>query len=59
MSLIRRAATTEPSDAIEAKTGKSQRVIGAPAMLLLSELPRDGDSPCVFPGREVGNRNGD
>ena len=38
----------------DTKTGKSQRVIGAPAKLLLSELPRDGESPYVFPGREVG-----
>ncbi len=35
------------------KTGKSERFIGAPARLLLSGLPRDGESPFVFPGRET------
>lgn len=39
----------------DTKTGKSVRAIGAPARLLLSELPREGNSPYVFPGRETGN----
>lgn len=34
----------------DTKTGRSQRVIGAPARLLLSQLPRVGRSPFVFPG---------
>lgn len=33
------------------KTGRSIRQLGAPALLLLSELPRLDDSPFVFPGR--------
>lgn len=35
----------------DTKTGKSVRMIGAPARLLLSGLPRLEDSPYVFPGR--------
>lgn len=35
----------------DTKTGKSVRVIGAPARLLLSELPRIEGSLYVFPGR--------
>ncbi len=38
----------------DTKTGRSQRVIGAPAVLLLSDLPRVDQSPYVFPGREKG-----
>lgn len=38
----------------DTKTGRSQRVIGAPAWLLLSELPRLDDSPFVFPGASPG-----
>ncbi|MGK2962981.1 MAG: tyrosine-type recombinase/integrase [Gemmatimonadaceae bacterium] len=34
----------------DTKTGRSQRVIGAPARLLLSDLPRLKGSPFVFPG---------
>ena len=34
----------------DTKTGRSQRVLGAPARLLLSNLPRVGESPFVFPG---------
>ena len=36
------------------KTGKSVRVLGAPARLLLSELPRVADGGFVFPGRAEG-----
>ncbi len=35
----------------DTKTGKSVRRLGAPARLLLSELPRADGSPYVFPGR--------
>ena len=35
----------------DTKTGKSVRTIGAPAWLLLSQLPRVAGSPFVFPGR--------
>jgi integrase len=38
----------------DTKTGKSERFIGAPTRLLRDEIPRDGDSPYVFPGREQG-----
>ncbi|HXB26488.1 MAG TPA: tyrosine-type recombinase/integrase [Gemmatimonadaceae bacterium] len=38
----------------DTKTGKSQRPLGAPAVLLLSELPRVEGSPYVFPGRKEG-----
>lgn len=34
----------------DTKTGRSQRVIGAPVRLLLSDLPRIAGSPFVFPG---------
>jgi integrase len=34
----------------ETKTGRSDRHVGAPALALLSELPRLADSPFVFPG---------
>jgi len=34
----------------DTKSGRSQRVIGAPARLLLSDLPRVEGSPFVFPG---------
>lgn len=36
------------------KTGKSVRVIGAPARVLLSKLPRAEGSPFVFPGQKSG-----
>ncbi len=35
----------------DTKTGKSTRIIGAPARLLLDELPRIEKSPYVFPGQ--------
>ncbi len=35
----------------DTKTGRSIRVIGAPARLLLEDLPRVEGSPFVFPGR--------
>jgi integrase len=35
---------------VDTKTGKSQRAIGAPARLLLSNLPRLKDAVYVFPG---------
>lgn len=38
----------------DTKTGKSSRVVGNPAQLLLSNLPRVAASPHVFPGREDG-----
>jgi integrase len=38
----------------DTKTGKSQRPLGAPAVLLLDELPRVEGSPYVFPGRKEG-----
>lgn len=38
----------------DSKTGKSVRAIGAPALLLMSELPRFDGSPYVFPGRSPG-----
>jgi integrase len=38
----------------DTKTGRSQRVIGAPAMLVLSQLPNDSSSPYIFTGRDVG-----
>jgi integrase len=47
---VARGVATLPST----KTGRSVRVIGAPARLLLSELPRVDGSPFVFPGRIVG-----
>ena len=43
---IERGTATLP----DTKTGKSVRVIGAPARLLLDELPRVTGSPYVFPG---------
>lgn len=36
------------------KTGRSDRHVGAPALALLSELPRLADSPFVFPGAKPG-----
>jgi integrase len=36
----------------DTKTGKSQRPLGAPAVLLLDELPRVEGSAYVFPGRK-------
>jgi integrase len=44
-----RSAATLP----DTKGGKSERQLGAPAMLLLSELPRIEGSPYVFPGRRA------
>jgi integrase len=38
----------------DTKTGRSHRHIGAPALALLSELPRLADSPFVFPGQKPG-----
>jgi integrase len=38
----------------DTKTGRSDRHIGAPALSLLSELPRLADSPFVFPGQKPG-----
>jgi integrase len=38
----------------DTKTGRSNRHIGAPALALLSELPRLADSPFVFPGAKPG-----
>jgi hypothetical protein len=35
---------------VDTKTGKSQRAIGAPARLLLANLPRKKDAVYVFPG---------
>lgn len=35
----------------DTKTGRSNRVLGAPARLLLEDLPRVEGSPFVFPGR--------
>jgi integrase len=37
----------------DTKTGRSPRVLGAPARLLLDELPRIEGSPYVFPGRDA------
>ena len=37
----------------DTKTGRSIRVLGAPARLLISELPRIEGSPFVFPGATV------
>jgi integrase len=45
----RRLATLQ-----DTKTGKSHRPLGAPAMALLSELPRVSGSPYVFPGAQPG-----
>jgi integrase len=36
----------------DTKTGRSDRHIGAPALALLTELPRLADSPYVFPGQK-------
>lgn len=44
---LKRSFATLP----DTKTGKSIRVLGAPARLLLSDLPRVEGSPFVFPGR--------
>jgi integrase len=38
----------------DTKTGRSNRHLGAPALALLSELPRTEDSPFVFPGAKPG-----
>jgi integrase len=38
----------------DTKTGKSHRPLGAPALALLSELPRVKGSPYVFPGAKTG-----
>lgn len=38
----------------DTKTGRSDRHIGAPALPLLSDLPRLADSPFVFPGAKPG-----
>jgi integrase len=38
----------------DTKTDKSERFLGAPARLLLSRLPHEGDSPRAFPGCKVG-----
>lgn len=46
IDLVRGVATLS-----DTKTGKSVRVIGAPARLLLSGLPQIEESPYVFPGR--------
>jgi integrase len=40
----------------DTKTGRSDRHIGAPALTLLSELPRLKSSPFVFPGRQSPNQ---
>ena len=45
-----RGAATLP----DTKTGKSQRPIGAPAVALLTALPRFDGSPYVFPGARSG-----
>ena len=46
---LKRSVATLP----DTKTGKSVRVLGAPARLLLDELPRVEGSPYVFPGRSA------
>jgi integrase len=40
----------------DSKNGRSVRNLGAPALALLSELPRDEARPYVFPGRVSGAR---
>ncbi len=49
VDLTRGAATLQ-----DTKTGKSHRVLGAPACALLDELPRLKDSSYVFPGAKDG-----
>lgn len=39
---------------LDTKTGKSPRLIGAPALLLLAQLDRLDDAEFVFPGRTAG-----
>jgi integrase len=38
----------------DSKTGKSHRPLGAPALALLSDLPRVAGTPYVFPGSKTG-----
>jgi len=38
----------------DTKTGRSDRHVGAPALALLTDLPRLADSPFVFPGAKPG-----
>ena len=49
LSTERGTATLE-----DTKTDRSQRAIGAPALLLLADLPRIEGSPYVFPGWKKG-----